>query len=90
VAPYHANVPSFGEWGWHLALPVGGAGASGGWDKIQRMRTPLPHPWATADVVRAAFVFGKTVQPLPRVQVNTLTNPTLYRTYLKDWAAFKP
>ena len=77
--PYHATVPSFGEWGYVLASP----------------RTVEPDParlpralrWLTAETLPSLFVFGADMAYLP-VPVNRLNDQVLVHQYEKEWRKF--
>ena len=76
ATPYHAHVPSFGEWGfiiasrrpWRLphALPDGPA---------------LPH---RATALPALFDFPRDMARVP-AEVNRLSNQVLVTTYEQEW-----
>jgi spermidine synthase len=76
TAPYHAYVPSFGEWGFVLAAP----------HAIQRSRlsVTVPTRFLTAESMRQMFVWGKDTAAVP-VDVSTLDRPTVLHYYLNDW-----
>jgi spermidine synthase len=75
VRPYHAYVPSFGEWGFVLA-------GSGDW-------TP-PHAYPpglrflTVEATPALFAFPPDMAAVP-VEVNRLDNQALVHYYGGDW-----
>jgi spermidine synthase len=74
--PYHAYVPSFGEWGFVLASPQ------------QQYQPPstyrLPMRFLNADTTREMFSFPPD---MPRLQVepNRLNNQTLVHYFEQDW-----
>jgi spermidine synthase len=75
VLPYHALVPSFGEWGFALASA--------------RPITPPTHviPGLRSlddRALAALFVLGPDMAPLP-VEVNRLDNQALVRYYEAEW-----
>jgi spermidine synthase len=82
---YHHDVPSFGDWGWHLA-----------W-KDERppsaMREALragpvigvPTDYLTTELVAGSVVFGKGVLSTDDSSINTLMEPRLLDAYLKSW-----
>ncbi len=83
VEPYHANVPSFGEWGWHVAVPRG-APAS------QRLRAfdrlPVDDGWSTKDWLLAAFAFPRNFfGGRERIAVNDVGGTVLYDYYRRGW-----
>jgi spermidine synthase len=83
VRPYHAMVPSFGEWGFALAkpstsadesleLPIHVAGPNG---KLRSLDD---------QALAALFVLGPDMQSVP-VDVNRLDNQALVRYYESEW-----
>jgi spermidine synthase len=77
--PYHATVPSFGEWGYVLAarepfeipreLPEGGLA------------------FLTPEVMAAMFAFPADMAPIP-ADVNRLNNQILVQYYDSEWSAW--
>ena len=76
TAPYHAYVPSFGEWGFVLASP----------HTVRRDRLSLAVPtrFLTQESLRQMFVWSKDTAAVP-VDVSTLDRPTVLHYYLNDW-----
>jgi len=77
--PYHAFVPSFGEWGFVLArdLPF----------EVPRKLEPGLEGlrYLTDEMLPQLFIFSKDMGPLP-VQVNRLDNQILVQYYESEWA----
>jgi spermidine synthase len=75
VLPYHANVPSFGEWGFvlakHAAFPA-------------PAQTPPAARYLDAAVMASLFVLGPDMQALP-AEVNRLDSQWLVRYYEDEW-----
>lgn len=84
--PYHAHVPSFGQWGFHL-----------GWRDprtakdvkatLRRAETlPSSVRYLTAETIEASFVFGKDrlISPNP-IQPSTRLAPTVLEAYRRGW-----
>lgn len=75
VRPYHAFVPSFGEWGYVLA-------------KREEFDIPGRAPeglrWLDDEGMRAMFVLGRDMQEVP-VEVNRLNNQLLVHYYEREW-----
>jgi spermidine synthase len=73
--PYHAWVPSFGEWGYVLA----GKGAL-------EARWPLPEglSFLTDETLPTLFQFAKDMGPVP-AEVNRLNNQVLVHYYEAEW-----
>jgi spermidine synthase len=74
--PYHAYVPSFGEWGFVLASP-------------QQNYTPpisyrLPMRFLNADTTREMFLFPPDMKPLA-MEPNRLNTQSLVREFEQDW-----
>ncbi len=81
VVPYHLWVPSFGDWGFNLAMTVPTKSTTWAFDQPARFLT------------RAAFE-GALNFP-PDVQVNDVESsrlmaPTILSYYLRDWKRFNP
>lgn len=76
VKPYHASVPSFGEWGFVLAsktpLPT------------DKMKFSIPLRFLNPETAQAMFTFPADLGPLP-VPVNRLDDQALVRLYEKGW-----
>ncbi len=79
VLPYHAYVPSFGDWGFVLAashrLP------------LDRLRLTVPVRYLTQELLPHLFVFPKDAGPVD-VDVSTLDRPVVLQYYLdatKRW-----
>ncbi|NVD96761.1 polyamine aminopropyltransferase [Massilia sp. BJB1822] len=76
TSPYHAYVPSFGEWGFILASP-------------QREYKPpesyrLPMRYLNAETTRAMFSFPPDMKPLP-MEPNRLNTQSLVNEFERDW-----
>ena len=74
--PYHAYVPSFGEWGFILASP-------------QAQYTPpstyrLPMRYLNAETTREMFIFPPDMKPLPMAP-NRLNTQSLVHEFEQDW-----
>jgi spermidine synthase len=74
--PYHAYVPSFGEWGFVIG------------DRTGRYRPPehyaMPMRWLDGVTTRDMFVFPADMQRVP-VEPNRLNNQALVRYFEEDW-----
>ncbi|MGF1454068.1 MAG: polyamine aminopropyltransferase [Alphaproteobacteria bacterium] len=84
VAPYRANVPSFGEWGWTLAAPDGAPLST----RIAQSRQSIPaQSWATPDLIEAAFAFPKNfLARADDLTPNTVSGNAMYRLHQDAWA----
>ncbi len=77
--PYHAYVPSFGEWGFVLASQDG--------DFAPPVHYRLPMRFLDADTTREMFRFAADM-PRPVVEANRLNNQSLVRYFDEDWHQF--
>jgi spermidine synthase len=75
VHPYHANVPSFGEWGYVLAKHA---------PFVPPAVTPPEAQYLDATVMASLFVFSPDMQRVD-VEVNRLDNQTLVHYYEDEW-----
>jgi spermidine synthase len=74
--PYHAYVPSFGEWGFVLA------GA-----KKPSPQITGEHQYLTQDIFEGATVFPKDMRSLD-TQINRLDDQVLVRYFTEDWSEY--
>ncbi|CAM2069777.1 polyamine aminopropyltransferase [Sulfidibacter corallicola] len=75
---YHATVPSFSIWGFHIATPRG---------PIQPPEDiEVPTRYMTGDMLRTGSVFPRDMGPL-EVPVNTIMHPKLYHFYMQELRA---
>jgi spermidine synthase len=74
--PYHAYVPSFGEWGFILA------GTDGDFTAPTHYR--LPMRYLNAEVTREMFAFPPDMQRI-EVEANHLNSQALVRYFDEDW-----
>lgn len=76
--PFHAYVPSFGEWGFILAAhrPLAG-----------ELRLPPGLRFLTAENFRTLFEFPPDMARVP-AEVNRLNNQALVRYYEQEWAHY--
>ena len=80
ATPYHANVPSFGEWGYLLASR-----------RPWHMPTALPDGlrFLTPQTLPLLFDFPKDMARVP-TEVNRLSNQVLVTTYEQEWGKVVP
>jgi len=80
ATPYHANVPSFGEWGYIVAS-----------HRPWRLPTTLPAElrFLTPQTLPLLFDFPKDMARLP-AEVNRLSNQILVATYEQEWGRVAP
>lgn len=77
VRPYHAYVPSFGEWGFMLA-------ARGQMPPLAK-KIPVPTRYLTEETLPLLFDFPKDM-PRLEVEANHLNSQPLVRYFEEDWA----
>ena len=90
VVPLHNQVLSLGEWGWMLGQKGVGPGDSVK-AHLQHLSVPdsMAFVWLNDEALRAISLFGKDLQPVKAVEVNTIQEPVLHRYYLKgNWAIY--
>lgn len=89
VLPYRVNVPSFGEWGFALAVKGGPAEAerAGGTRDAAWPALEVATRFLSQDVLRGMFVFPNDMQPRT-VEVNRLETPVVVRYYERGWRRF--
>ena len=73
--PYHAHVPSFGEWGYVLASPR----ALGAFAAL-----PAGLRYLTDEALPSLFLIAPDMGPVP-VEINRLNNQILVRYYEEEW-----
>lgn len=76
VRPYHAFVPSFGEWGFVLA-------SDAPFEQPSKLRAQ-ELSYLTDDLLPALFSFSADMGPVP-VEVNRLNNQVLVQYYEAEW-----
>ncbi|WP_255363837.1 MULTISPECIES: polyamine aminopropyltransferase [unclassified Candidatus Frackibacter] len=80
--PYHAYVPSFGDWGFTLATKNFKFSP-------HDIHIKVPTKFLSDEKVSALFEFGKdTMQFKSEGQVNTLINPSLIKEYYNAWKGY--
>jgi len=76
VVSYHLNVPSFGEWGFHLASVDS--------IKLDGIRFTVPRRYLREEIFEAMQVFDPDMAPRAS-SVNHLDQPELVRLYRQEW-----
>ncbi|MGH3449686.1 MAG: polyamine aminopropyltransferase, partial [Haloechinothrix sp.] len=76
--PYHVSVPSFGDWGFHLAA-VGAAPELRLPDNAGDLRS------LDAEALRAAGVFPADRRRMPNVPPSTLMHPRILEYAMEEW-----
>ncbi|KQV90103.1 spermidine synthase [Massilia sp. Root351] len=74
--PYHAYVPSFGEWGFILASPQ--------LEYAPPTSYKLPMRYLNADTTREMFIFPPDMKPL-KMEPNRLNTQSLVHEFEQDW-----
>lgn len=84
VVPYHDNVPSFGEWGWWIA--VAGQSAEATRTAMAKLEPwDIPTRYLTPELVTASLVFGKNQLLSTHQDFTSLTDPRVYHYHLQGW-----
>lgn len=83
VEQYHHNVPSFGEWGWTIAVKQGVSPRA----RLAALdRLPVDDGWMTKGLMLASFEFGKDYfDDLEGIRVNRLGSMVAYQYHQGDW-----
>jgi spermidine synthase len=84
TAPYHALVPSFGEWGFILAGRQDFANAIPQGDFLRGAVAPKNTRFLTSETLPGLFVFPADMARLP-AEVNQLNNQILVRYFEAEW-----
>lgn len=83
VEQYHDNVPSFGEWGWTIAVKMG-ASPSQRFKQLSRFQ--VPQPWLTLPMLLGAFEFSQNFyQDKATIPINYLGSHSLYQLHQEAW-----
>lgn len=84
VEQYHANVPSFGEWGWTIATPRGMEASQ----RIKNLATlPIDDGWISKEMMLGAFSFHQGYYAmLNDININRLHSSTVYEYHREGWA----
>jgi spermidine synthase len=80
VYAYHVNVPSFGEWGFALAVDPR--------RDPRPLRSSVETRFLTPDAWQAMFAFGRDVLRPEQVEINDLSRPTLHEAYRDAWQSY--
>ena len=75
AAPYHAYVPSFGEWGYVIGSRR---------DYVLPAKIPVPVRYVTPETLKTMFDFPADMSRVP-AEVNRLNNQVLVRYFEEDW-----
>lgn len=86
IMPLHANVPSFGDWGWWLAVRKSERSIpelTEAFAKITSLK--IPTRYLTEATLHAAAVFAPDALETAFDDITTLDDPAIFRHYLKAW-----
>ncbi|MBT5824753.1 MAG: polyamine aminopropyltransferase [Gammaproteobacteria bacterium] len=80
---YHANVPTFGEWGWTIATQNGKSAL----DRIKEVETlPIEDRWLSKAMMEGAFVFSPSFyDSTSEIKINKLGSHQLYYYHRDAW-----
>ena len=80
---YHANIPSFGEWGWSIGTVTGKSPST----RIAESElAPMPDGWLDKAQIEAAFVFSNAVyRGADSVHINRLGSHVVYGYHQRAW-----
>lgn len=83
VSQYHANVPSFGEWGWTLGVPTGKSGP----ERIAALDVgETPDGWLDGARIGAAFRFPpRYFDGLGDIEINRLGSHVVFNYHQEAW-----
>ena len=79
--PYHNMVPSFGDWGYILAMP----------DSVHHWNanTPAGMRYLNPETTREMFSFSEDVKQTSDAQVNKLNNQVLVHLFEEEWDKYQ-
>ncbi len=81
VYPYHVYVPSFGDWGFHLAAaqPL----------NPLTIEPPTTCRYLDREILPHLFTFEKDIRNPGNLEANRLDQPSLLAYFLEDWEKFR-
>ena len=85
VLRYHHDVPSFGDWGWHLVWKDERTVDAMRQELRSLNALPVHTEYVTPELVASATDFGKGVLRTTDTHINTLMEPRLLDVYLRSW-----
>jgi len=85
VLRYHHDVPSFGDWGWHLVWKDERTVDAMTQELRSLTALPVPTEYVTPELLASATDFGKGVLRTTDTHINTLMEPRLLDVYLRSW-----
>ncbi|MFC1587851.1 polyamine aminopropyltransferase [Planctomycetota bacterium] len=85
VLPYRQNVPSFGEWGWHLAWRSGETPEEMKQRLCKLQSFQVPTRYLTVELLPSAFAFGKGWLDTEEIRPNSKLRPVILKYYRIAW-----
>ncbi|MCJ8313345.1 MAG: polyamine aminopropyltransferase [Saccharospirillaceae bacterium] len=84
VQQYQQNVPTFGQWGWSIALPK----ANSAKQKIKQSEHQLPQvQWVTKSLIDASFEFPvHFYRNYADIKINRLNSLNIYQYFQQAWS----
>ncbi|MDA9818302.1 polyamine aminopropyltransferase [Flavobacteriaceae bacterium] len=79
--PYHAQIPSFGDWGFILAT-------TGKIRNIKNLKIEAHTKFIDSNNLAKLFIFDKDMAPKKEVKINMLDSPILLQYYLDGWRRY--
>ena len=84
---YHANVPSFGEWGWSIATPTGKPASV---RIVESSIASTPDGWLDKARIEAAFVFPNDFfADAQAVAINRLGSHAVFGYHQEAWREYR-
>lgn len=84
AVPYHDHVPSFGEWGWWIA--VAGQSADATSRRLQAVTScPVPTQYWNPGLLRASLAFGNEQLTSRHNDITSPGHPAVYQHHLSGW-----
>ena len=87
VDQYHANVPSFGEWGWTIGTLTGASGLT----RIERTESIiLDNHLLSKSEILASFIFPSNFYDnIENVKINHLGDHTIFQYHQRAWQQYQ-
>ena len=96
VAPYHLQVPAFGDWGFNMAVKSDNDYLIGETDNLRidtdriKVDSSIETRFLSDENIGAIFIFGKDEKPanMNEVEINQLTKPVMIQYYneaVRNW-----
>ena len=87
VDQYHANVPSFGEWGWTLGTLEGASGLN----RIKRTEYQQhPNSLLNKNEILASFIFPSDFYSnIEKININQLGSHTVFQYHQRAWQQYQ-